>query len=259
MSFTSIINDIAKYLKRMIFVNMLFFCLVIPIVLLYLRVETSSVAITTALGGMLLCGANFYFINGYFVRKTESSLTMSYASIQNDYLYDDLTKVYNRRAGLVRLNEEFARAKRSGSKLSIAMVDADHFKKINDTYGHLVGDAVLTHIASTIKTGLRECDIVVRFGGEEFLVLLPDTQGSHASLPLDRLRERLSENKFRHNEVDILTSVSIGIATVSSLDGDPMDTIHRADNALYLAKRSGRNKVVYDHSRRHLTPVLSHA
>ncbi|MGO9380229.1 MAG: GGDEF domain-containing protein [Dissulfurispiraceae bacterium] len=259
MGFKSIINDIAKYLKRMIFINMLFFSLIIPIVLLWIGVETSDVAIITALGGMLLCGANFYFINGFFVRKTESSLTTSYASMQNEYIYDDLTKVYNRRAGLVRLNEEFARAKRNGSKLSIAMVDVDHFKNINDTHGHLVGDVVLTHIASTIKAGLRECDIVLRFGGEEFLVLLPDTQGSHASLPLDRLRKRLAENKFRYNETDIQISVSIGIATISSLDEDPMATIQRADNALYLAKKSGRNKVVYDRRRRHLSPVLSHA
>jgi diguanylate cyclase (GGDEF)-like protein len=259
MGFQSIINDIAKHLKRMIMVNMFFFSLVIPIALLCLGVETSSVAIITALGGALLCGANFFFINGYFVRKTESSLTMSYASIQNDFIYDELTKVYNRRAGLVRLNEEFARVKRHGSKLSVAMIDADHFKNINDTYGHLVGDQVLTHIASTIKAGLRECDIVIRFGGEEFLVLLPDTQGSRASMPLDRLRNRLAENNFIHNGIEIQTSVSIGIATVSAMDEDPMDTIHRADNALYLAKKSGRNRVIYDRKRRHLTPVLSHA
>ncbi|HMK55845.1 MAG TPA: GGDEF domain-containing protein [Dissulfurispiraceae bacterium] len=259
MGLKTIIDDLSKYLKRMVFVNMLFFCLIIPVVLLYLGVETSSVAAITALGGMALCVANFYFISGFFVRKTETSLTMSYASIQNEYLYDDLTKVYNRRSGLVRLNEEFARAKRSGAKLSVAMVDADHFKNINDTYGHLVGDKVLTHIASTIKAELRECDIVIRYGGEEFLILLPDTHGTNASLPLDRLRRKLVDNRLSHDGMEIHASVSIGIATVSALDQDPMDAIRRADSALYSAKRLGRNRVFYDRRRRHLAPVLSNA
>ncbi len=246
MGFKSVINDLSKYLKRMILVNMLVLTLIIPVILICLGMETSKVAIVTAMGGFFLCAANFFFINGYFVRKTETSLTMSYASLQNDYLYDDLTKVYNRRAGLIRLNEEFARAKRSGSTLSVAMVDADHFKHINDSYGHLVGDKVLTHIASTLKSGLRECDIVVRYGGEEFLILLPDTGGSQASLPLNRLRRKIAENNFEQNGLDIQMSVSIGIATMSSRDEDPMDTVLRADNALYFAKSSGRNKVVYD-------------
>ncbi|HMK61091.1 MAG TPA: GGDEF domain-containing protein [Dissulfurispiraceae bacterium] len=259
MGFKTIIDDLSKYLKRMVFFNMLVFCLIIPIVLLSLGVETSSVAALTAFGGMLLCMANFYFINGFFVRKTEISLTESYASIQNEYLYDDLTKVYNRRAGLVRLNEEFARAKRSGAKLSVAMVDADHFKNINDTYGHLIGDKVLAHIASTIKAELRECDIVIRYGGEEFLVLLPDTHGPNASLPLNRLRRKLADNKLRYNGLDIHVSVSIGVSTVSALDEDPMDTIRRADSALYSAKKLGRNRVFYDRRRRHLTPVFSNA
>lgn len=260
MGFKSVINDLAKYLKRMILVNMLVLTLIIPIILLGFGVETSKVSLITALSGFLLCAANFFFISGYFVRKTESTLTSSYATLQNDYLYDDMTKVYNRRAGLIRLNEEFARSKRNGSTLSVAMVDADHFKKVNDNYGHLVGDKVLTHIASTLKSGLRECDIVIRYGGEEFLVLLPDTSGHRASLPLDRLRRKLAEHKFCHNGAEIMTSISIGIATVSAYDEEPLDIVHRADNALYTAKRSGRNKVVYDRRRRHdLTPALGHA
>ena len=259
MGFKTVINDLAKYLKRMILVNMLVLTLIIPVLLLALGVESSKIAMITALGGFLLCVANFFFISGYFVRKTESHLTSSYASIQNDYLYDDLTKVYNRRAGLVRINEEFARAKRSGSTLSVAMVDADHFKNVNDTYGHIVGDKVLTHIASTLKSGLRECDIVARYGGEEFLILLPDTNSSQASLPLNRLRQRLAESTYVHNGLRIKMSISIGIATMSSVDEDAIDTIHRADNALYLAKRSGRNKVVCDRQKMGLQPAMSHA
>src|SRR5271157_4615209 len=208
MGFKTVINDLAKYLNRMILLNMLVLGVIVPAVLLCLGVTLSTVAIFTASGGFLLCAANLLFVNGYFVRKTESTLTASYASLEHDYLYDDLTKVYNRRAGLIRLNEEFARAKRNGSTLSVAMVDADRFKDINDTYGHLAGDKVLTYMASTLKSGLRECDIMIRYGGEEFLILLPDTCSSRAALPLDRLRSRLAERKFSHNNFEISLSIS---------------------------------------------------
>ena len=246
MGFNSIIKDLAKYLNRMVLLNMLFLALIIPVVFKALGAETSLVALITASGGFIICIANLLFINRYFVRKTESSLATSYDSLQNDYLYDDLTKVYNRRAGLIRLNEEFARARRNCSTLSVAMVDADHFKNINDTYGHLVGDKALIHIASVLRSGLRECDILVRYGGEEFLILLPDTSSSQAALPLDRLRYRLAEQNFFNNNVEISLSISIGIATLSALDNSPMDAIERADKALYSAKRSGRNRVAYD-------------
>jgi diguanylate cyclase (GGDEF)-like protein len=259
MGIQSVINDLAKSLRRMIFVNMLVLTLVIPFVLMALGVETTKIAIITALAGLLLCAANFLFISSYCVRKTETTLNSSYESMQNDYLYDDLTKVYNRRAGLIRLNEEFARARRNGTTFSIAMVDADYFKKINDTYGHLAGDKILTHIAATLKSGLRECDVVIRYGGEEFLVLLPDTNSKMAALPLDRLRGRLSKNKFAYNGSQIPVSVSIGIAACSAHDEEPSQVIHRADTALYAAKRSGRNKVVYGQQRQNLRPALSNA
>jgi diguanylate cyclase (GGDEF)-like protein len=259
VGFKSVINDLSKSLKRMILVNMFVLTLLVPFVLLALGFEFSRVALFTAIAGFTLCASNLFFVSNYFVRKTESTLTSSYESMQNDYLYDDLTKVYNRRAGLIRLNEEFARAKRSGSTFSLAMVDADFFKKINDTYGHLAGDNILTHIASTLKDGMRECDIVTRYGGEEFLILLPDTGGNMASLPLDRIRNKLARNKFQYKGHQIPVSISIGIATFSSTDEDPLEVVHRADNALYSAKKSGRNKVVYGKQCQPLRPALSHA
>ena len=259
MGFKSVINDLAKYLRRMIFVNMLVLTLIIPFVLLDLGLERSQIALIIATSGFILCAANFLFISGYCVRKTENSLTSSYESMQNDYLYDELTQVYNRRAGLIRLNEEFARAKRNNSTLTVAMVDADFFKKINDTYGHIAGDNILTHIAATLRAGLRECDVVIRFGGEEFLILLPETSSKTAAMPLDRLRSRLSKNKYAYRGCQIPVSISIGIATISALDEDPLSVVHRADNALYTAKRTGRNKVVYEQQNRTLRPALSHA
>jgi diguanylate cyclase (GGDEF)-like protein len=259
MGFKSAIDDLSKSLRRMIFVNMLFLALAIPFVLLILGVETSKIVLATALAGVLLCTTNFLLISNYCVRKTESTLTSSYETMENDYLYDELTKVYNRRAGLIRLNEEFARAKRNNSIFSIAMVDADHFKKINDSYGHIAGDNILTHIAATLRGGLRECDVVARYGGEEFLIILPDTGGKMASMPLDRLRGTLSNTTFDYNGKHIPVSISIGIATVSVNDDDPMQVINRADKALYAAKRSGRNRVVYDQKRPQLRPAFSQA
>jgi len=259
MGINTIIRDLAKYLNRMVLLDMLFLALIIPVVFKALGAETSLVAVITASGGFIICIADLVFINRYFVRKTEYSLSTSYNSLQNDYLYDDLTKVYNRRAGLLRLNEEFARARRNCSTLSVAMVDVDHFKKVNDTYGHLVGDKALVHIASILKSALRECDILTRYGGEEFLVLLPDTTSGQAALPLDRLRNRLAEQKFFNSNAAISLSISIGIATLSALDDNPMDVIERADKALYSAKRSGRNRVVYDCQIPVFGPALSNA
>jgi diguanylate cyclase (GGDEF)-like protein len=259
MGFKSVIHDLSKSLRRMIFINMLFLTLAIPFALMLLGVEASKIAFTTAVAGVLLCTANFLLISSYYVRKTENTLTSSLESMEKNYLYDELTRVYNRRAGLIRLNEEFARAKRNGSTFAVAMVDADHFKKINDTYGHIAGDRILTHIASTLKSGLRECDVVARYGGEEFLVLLPDTSGKLASMPLDRLRDKLANNMFAFGDLQIPMSISIGIATVSVNDEDPIQVINRADKALYAAKRTGRNKVVYERKKHHLRPALSHA
>jgi diguanylate cyclase (GGDEF)-like protein len=258
MGFKSAINDLSKSLRRMIFVNMLFLTLGIIIVLMILGVETSKIVLSATLACLLLCTANFLLISNYCVRKTENTLNSSYENMENEYLYDELTKVYNRRAGMTRLNEEFARAKRNGLTFSIAMVDADHFKNINDTYGHIAGDKILTHIATSLKVGLRECDIVARYGGEEFLILLPDTGGKMAAMPLDRLRSRLANNTFSFNGLQIPVSISIGVATISPLDDDPLQVIHRADNALYAAKKSGRNKVVYRPQRQPLRPALSH-
>ncbi len=259
MGFKSAINDLAKSLRRMIFVNMLVLTLIIPFVLLALGVETSKIALITATSGFILCAVNFLFISNYCVRKTEDTLTSSYESMQNDYLYDELTQVYNRRAGLIRLNEEFARAKRNNSTFSVAMVDADYFKKINDTYGHIAGDNILTHIAATLRAGLRECDVVIRYGGEEFLILLPETSSKTAAMPLDRLRSRLSKNKYAYQGYQIPVSISIGIATISALDDDPIQVVQRADNALYTAKKTGRNRVVYGQQNQDLRPALSHA
>jgi diguanylate cyclase (GGDEF)-like protein len=124
------------------------------------------------------------------------------------------------------------------------MVDVDHFKKVNDTYGHLAGDHVLKEIGKTLRTELRQCDVIVRYGGEEFMVIMPETDQKQAIQPLERLRSKLSSMEISYGDLKIKVSISIGVASAPPVMKDPMGVIHRADEALYRAKRSGRNRVI---------------
>lgn len=153
---------------------------------------------------------------------------------------DPLTGLHNRRAADVRLHEEHLRSRRNKSQYSVMMVDIDHFKKINDQYGHDGGDQVLQQVASCLTHATRETDFVARFGGEEFIVILPDTHLSGAVVVGEKLRRML-------NEADIAlvgrVTASVGVAS-STEEGDSEDMVVRhVDQALYHAKASGRNRV----------------
>jgi len=153
---------------------------------------------------------------------------------------DELTGAYNRRAFNEKARYNFARAKRHNEPMSIFLIDIDHFKKVNDTHGHDVGDMILTDIVHIIMKNIRQEDIVARWGGEEFTVLLPQT-GKSASLQLaERLREMISSYVFPKS---IHMTVSIGFSELQS-DDTVESLIKRADIALYQAKESGRNKVI---------------
>ncbi|MBA2779488.1 GGDEF domain-containing protein [Billgrantia kenyensis] len=154
---------------------------------------------------------------------------------------DDLTGLANRRRLISRLDEEIARSTRHGTPLSLMLIDLDHFKQVNDTWGHLQGDQVLTEFASLSDRLLREEDIIGRLGGEEFAVVLPLTP-LVASRPLaERLRAAIAEHDFGLSPGQL--TASIGLAEYRL--GEPRDTlIDRADQSLYAAKRQGRNRVV---------------
>jgi len=158
---------------------------------------------------------------------------------------DELTRVYNRRFGIERLTEEFSRAQRFASSFSLCMLDLDHFKNINDTFGHQAGDQVLKNLAAQLQKDLRSSDFIVRYGGEEFLVVLPGASMADASRIMDRIRRRVENHNLEYGSYTIQYTFSGGICSYPSKNiNEPNDLIRFADEALYRAKDSGRNCIV---------------
>jgi two-component system, cell cycle response regulator len=157
---------------------------------------------------------------------------------------DPLTQVLNRRAMTDRLAAELDRARRYDSVITLLMVDIDHFKRINDTHGHLVGDDILREIAALLVKGVRSVDMVARYGGEEFVVVLPETLEQGGVAFAERLRERIEATVFETSGLSLRLTASIGVATYPSPRLESVeDLFARADAALYRAKADGRNRV----------------
>ncbi|MBD3264476.1 MAG: diguanylate cyclase, partial [Candidatus Omnitrophica bacterium] len=142
-------------------------------------------------------------------------------------------------------NEEFERAKRFGLDLSFLMLDIDWFKKINDTYGHLVGDAVLREVARVIKENIREIDVAGRYGGEEFAVFLLETDKAGAIMVAERISSRISREVIKVFDESLTTTLSIGVASYPQNTLYPDVLIEVSDKALYKAKVSGKNRVCW--------------
>jgi diguanylate cyclase (GGDEF)-like protein len=159
---------------------------------------------------------------------------------------DPLTGLYNRRMFFRRMEEELARAGRASDPMCLMYLDIDHFKQINDTYGHSAGDAVLKQIARLMQRTLRRGDVLGRIGGEEFLVYLPDTTGHSGQRIAERLRERVERATILYEDTQIKVTISIGVFFVEDPIGLGLDELVKAsDELLYEAKSTGRNKVVY--------------
>jgi diguanylate cyclase (GGDEF)-like protein len=157
---------------------------------------------------------------------------------------DGLTSVFNRRFFMERIRQEVKRVNRYGSSVSVLMIDIDHFKKINDTYGHQAGDAVLANLAATIKRRLRETDVLARYGGEEFVLIATPMELPGALILAERIRALVESTPLEHNGRRISVTVSIGISTwTPSLKEDFEELVRLADGALYRAKEEGRNRV----------------
>ncbi|MCF6200541.1 MAG: sensor domain-containing diguanylate cyclase [Hydrogenimonas sp.] len=154
---------------------------------------------------------------------------------------DKLTGTVNRHRGIELLEHEIKRAERYGHPFSIIYFDIDHFKKINDTYGHSTGDTVLVKATETIRRNLRATDSLIRWGGEEFMILLPETALPDAVHLAQKLREHMEK---RSADIPVPITASFGVAAWEA--GQSMDTlVHRADTKMYEAKKLGRNRIAY--------------
>jgi diguanylate cyclase (GGDEF)-like protein len=158
-------------------------------------------------------------------------------------LRDPLTGLYNRRHFDERLGAELSAARRHGTPLTLMIVDVDHFKNINDTHGHLAGDAVLKQVADVLQAAMRKEDIVARFGGEEFVVIARSTDLEGARRFAERIRGQIEQRVCNFEQLELKVTASIGIAELDA-DGGAQDLLDAADRALYQAKAGGRNAIV---------------
>lgn len=194
-------------------------------------------------------GSSYWVFSTISPTYDKNGKKIGYTSIRQDITYqkmveelsikDRLTSLCNRLKLESVFEEEIKRAKRYAISFSVIMADIDHFKSINDTYGHDVGDETLVDFARVLKNNVRETDVVGRWGGEEFLILLPQTQGEDAYEIAQKLRQKVQEHPFHTIRG---CTASFGVSTFVS--EDTMQSItKRADNALYESKKSGRNRV----------------
>ncbi len=200
--------------------------------------------------GELVISRNSKFVEAE-IEKIESLISALIYPLRNALLYkqavekaysDPLTGLNNRAAFDKSIVQEVDLAARHGHTFSLMLLDLDRFKEINDNYGHIVGDAVLKTFADCIMESMRSSDIVFRYGGEEFVILLRNTKVEGAKLLAERMRKKVEEMKFEYNNIKLNISVSIGLAEFQEGD-DRLTLVERADSLLYKAKENGRNRV----------------
>ena len=179
------------------------------------------------------------------LRRQKAELAQALEQIRQLATHDDLTGLLNRRAMLDRMQLEQRRSLRSGSPLLIAQLDIDHFKAVNDTHGHAAGDLVLQSFADTVRRNVRDTDVLARWGGEEFVLLLCDTPAADAVALMERLRQAVQAMQVPVPQGDGPITVTVSIGLARHTPADPLaGTLERADRALYAAKAGGRNRVV---------------
>lgn len=198
--------------------------------------------------GIFLFGAIFVWLTIELALQTATDL-LRIDLLEAENITDPLTKVYNRRYLDRRLTEEVARSIRYSLELSVLMLDIDHFKRVNDTYGHPAGDVTLSTLSSLMKDDLRDLDVVARYGGEEFLVICTNTAIDGAALVAERLRKLVESHPIdipdgSGGSQAIRISISIGVASFSASVDSKEKLVQAADQALYRAKEEGRNRVI---------------
>jgi diguanylate cyclase (GGDEF)-like protein len=176
--------------------------------------------------------------------RFSKELAASNERLQRLALTDALTELPNRRFALERLEQEWALSQRGGRTLSCMMVDIDHFKSINDKFGHQTGDEALKAVALALRQSARTQDVVCRYGGEEFVVICPDADIDAAYQGAERLRLNVAALKIKCQEIDLKLTISIGVAEKRENTASIDDLLNHADDCLYAAKEGGRNKTV---------------
>jgi diguanylate cyclase (GGDEF)-like protein len=206
-----------------------------------LRLRRNTAAI---LGLALVSAVIVLLLVGLQIKRLIKQLASARLQLEILATTDTLTEIWNRRHIMNRLSDELERHRRTQAPLSCALIDIDHFKRVNDTLGHHAGDLVLKRVAESLKRTLRRYDLIGRYGGEEFLVILPNTDSVEAKSVCERLHFDVSARVRAGDNLDgWAVTVSIGCATLQETDSPEM-LVHRADTALYQAKESGRNSVV---------------
>ncbi len=166
-----------------------------------------------------------------------------YQHVQEMATLDSLTKVFTRRYWFQRCNEELERSRKYNYNLTCLMIDVDRFKGFNDTYGHLVGDAVLMAVVRVVRENIRQIDLLGKYGGEEFCVILTETAVQGAQFVAERIRQALQDTSVQAYDEILKVTISIGIAGFPNDSRDLTGLVDKADQALYRAKETGRNKV----------------
>lgn len=194
---------------------------------------------------MLLGGGVFVYLVGQLALKTMSDIR-KIAILQYESITDSLTGLKNRRYFDQRLHEEIAHSRRYRLPLSLLLIDVDHFKVVNDTYGHQIGDEVLKNLSKVILEMVRDSDIVARYGGEEIAIITPNTEKAEAILLAERLRNIVQKSTLASIDATqevVQITISIGVSSLNLVVMDKDALVEEADKALYEAKKLGRNRV----------------
>ncbi|MEW6739745.1 MAG: GGDEF domain-containing protein [Nitrospirota bacterium] len=214
----------------------------------YQQIKKVLLSSLSVLSIVLLFVFGFLFV---LMRRLTDQLSTAQNELENIAVTDGLTKIYNRGHLIVRAEEEFLKTKRLIEKgmvstfCGLIMFDVDHFKKINDRYGHPVGDEVLKEVSARLRNSLRKYDILGRYGGEEFLVILPNTSFEDTRVVAERIWRTIRERPFVIADLSINVTASMGIACFDGADNDLNHVLKRADDGLYKAKNEGRDMIAW--------------